>query len=64
MTDVLGLSVKDALIVLESENAEKQVLIQETSGYKASQDMDTHNEIRVVGIRESDSEIVLIIARF
>lgn len=64
MADVLGLSVKDALIVLESENAEKQVLIQETSGYKASQDMDTHNEIRVVGIRESDSEIVLIIARF
>lgn len=64
MTDVLGLSVKDALIVLESENAEKPVRIQETSGYKASQDMDTHNEIRVVGIRESDSEIILIIARF
>lgn len=64
MTDVLGLSVKDALAVLESENAEKPVRIHETSGYKASQDMDTHNEIRVVGIRESDSEIILIIARF
>ncbi len=64
MTDVLGLSVEDALIILESENAGKPVRIQETSGYKASQDMDTHNEIRVVGIRESDSEIILIIARF
>jgi len=64
MTDVLGLTVKDALAALESSNMMKPVQMIETSGYKATENMEDYADVRVVGIRESEQEITLIIARF
>ncbi len=64
MTELLGVTVDDALAVLGSYNGVKPVNVIETSGYKASQDMTAYTDVRVVGIRETELEILLIIAKF
>lgn len=64
MTDILGFTLGDALEVLESHTQALPVKLVETSGYRAQENLDNHTDIRVVGVRENEAEILLITARF
>ncbi len=64
MTDLLGLTVQEAQAVLASARDERTLRITETGGYKASENMDLHTDVRVVGVRDSETEILLITAKF
>lgn len=63
MTDLLGLTVQEAQAVLASKG-DKSSRIIETSGYKAPEDLAQHTDVRIVGVRETGTEILLITARF
>lgn len=64
MTDLLGLTVQEAQAALASLKGDKPSRILETSGYKASEDMAQHTDVRIVGVRETGTEILLITAKF
>lgn len=64
MEDILGFTLKEALSVLGAQKRDKRVSVSETSGYRSSQDMTPCTDVRVVGIRETESEIHLITAKF
>lgn len=64
MIDLLGLTVQEAQAAIAALPQPPGVRIAETGGYKASEDMNLHTDVRVVGVRESGTEILLIIARF
>lgn len=64
MSELFGLPVGEAVALLEAQGLGKPVQVIETSGYKASEDLSNYTDTRVVGIRSSEIETVLIIARF
>lgn len=64
MTALLGLTLQDAQLILAAQNSDKPVRVTTTSGYKPSEDMACHTDTRVIGVRETEPDILLIIANF
>lgn len=64
MIDILGFTLESAYAALECSGQGLPVRTSETSGYRALEGMENHTDIRVVGVRENTTEIVLITARF
>lgn len=64
MPDILGFPVNEALALLASFEGGRPVRVVATSGYKQSEEMSAHTDDRVVGLRGTDTEILLITAVF
>lgn len=64
MPDILGYPLEEALQVLKGMQGDLVIRTEETSGYRDTRDSAVHSETRVIGVRQTGSEILLITAIF
>jgi len=64
MPDILGLQLEDGMRILSAISTSPSVQVIETDGYRNPEERERTQETRIVGMKQNDSELVLITARF